>query len=297
MNEHLAVWYYVLAGKRMGPVSLDEIRELIESGKVRPETKVWSQIVRGEWQAARDTALSEIFALLPPEPPEPPPLEPSSLEPPPLPSGDKGQSNVSDTLNETFSSVSEQGKRVFDEIQAYTVTTTAEGKRIDDRPIWAVVVVLLLIVIIGWIFKVDLRIISGIVALPLCFIDWQKLKADGLPVPSGWWILFTPVYLWKRAELLKQKKHYVAVWMGIVAISTAISLLSPRNAALESIACSTVTDILQKQYHQRAYCQGLRITGKSGNEYDAKATLSNGEKVRVRMRKSTEGGLYVEILP
>lgn len=49
----MAEWYYQgPAGKRMGPVSADELRKLAAAGRIRPDDLVWHEGLT-EWAAAR----------------------------------------------------------------------------------------------------------------------------------------------------------------------------------------------------------------------------------------------------
>jgi hypothetical protein len=43
-------WYYVLKGKRQGPVEVDQLKELIEQGTLTSQTKVWNPEMGHEWK-------------------------------------------------------------------------------------------------------------------------------------------------------------------------------------------------------------------------------------------------------
>ncbi len=55
----------------------------------------------------------------------------------------------------------------------------------------------------------------------LCFADERALKTAGYDVSTlgVWWLFLIPVYLWKRAKLLKQVPAYFWVWIGCVVVS------------------------------------------------------------------------------
>lgn len=59
-------WYIALAsGGRQGPLSIDEVREALLDGRLRPETLVWAETM-AEWAPAAETELAELFGALPP---------------------------------------------------------------------------------------------------------------------------------------------------------------------------------------------------------------------------------------
>lgn len=72
----MASWHYVVGQDRFGPVSDDEIRELIRSGRINRETLVWQPGFDG-WRTASEV-LSSILDEVPPPLPSPPPV-PSSV--------------------------------------------------------------------------------------------------------------------------------------------------------------------------------------------------------------------------
>ena len=60
-------WYYAQQGQRKGPVSEEQIRQLMSSGQIQPTDLVWKQGM-AQW-----TQASQVFATLPPNPNVPPP--------------------------------------------------------------------------------------------------------------------------------------------------------------------------------------------------------------------------------
>lgn len=62
-----AKWYYADEGSRTGPISRAELEKLIQNGKVKPTTLVWSG--EGDWRPAQETELSSFFSVAPDSPP------------------------------------------------------------------------------------------------------------------------------------------------------------------------------------------------------------------------------------
>ncbi len=53
-------WYYVLEGRRVGPVEYDTMQRAASAGTVSAETSVWREGMKG-WQPAKDTELAGLF--------------------------------------------------------------------------------------------------------------------------------------------------------------------------------------------------------------------------------------------
>ena len=48
-------WYYASNGEKRGPISLDEMKALAASGRLRPTDVVWADGMQ-EWKPARDVS-------------------------------------------------------------------------------------------------------------------------------------------------------------------------------------------------------------------------------------------------
>ena len=64
-DVELKNWYYVSKGNRLGPVSENEIRVLIELDEIFPSTNVWRQGLQN-WAELNQTELSIMFEYSPP---------------------------------------------------------------------------------------------------------------------------------------------------------------------------------------------------------------------------------------
>jgi hypothetical protein len=61
--------------------------------------------------------------------------------------------------------------------------------------------------------------ITGLLNIPLFILDANLLKRNGYNPPKMWTSLLVPVYLFKRATLLGQKKAYFVVWIAAFILS------------------------------------------------------------------------------
>lgn len=84
-----------------------------------------------------------------------------------------------------------------------------------------------------------------------CVLDAKRLKAAGHPAPPGSWALIVPVYLWKRATMLKQQRTIFAAWCAVFAFSLFLpgGLAEPEtkarvqcNPTNDSFTCSVIHD-------------------------------------------------------
>lgn len=165
---------------------------------------------------------------------------------------------------------------------------------IDQRIAWAIVAV----PVIGSI--VQLFVDSSLVYLYLvgnailCIYDARFLKGAGYDAPDGWSLYVVPVYLWKRAALLKQKPFLVVAWLTAFAASIWIDHAG-ENASLQASACPLVTQIIQQQLHASASCKGVSLVKEvGGGFYTATATLDNGNDIKITIQRRGKD-IYVQI--
>ncbi|MCF8025806.1 MAG: DUF4339 domain-containing protein [Desulfobacteraceae bacterium] len=234
-------WYYALKGEQVGPVSLQEIQGLVDEGKINLETKVWNG--EGDWKAAKDTEVSELFKR-----------QVASNVPPPL-----------------------------------------TGSDVNNKFIWAVVAVPIVGVIIELLAGTELVWLYIVANIVCCVLDEKKLKKAGQKSPTNWMVFLVPVYLWKRASLLNQKKHYFWGWCAAFVLSILIGI-GGNQAALEEAARPVVTQIIQEQLYGSAECKAVSIDEEvSDGFYKATATLDNGNELRITIEERKDGQIYVQI--
>src|SRR4029453_17968949 len=74
-----SVWYYVVNGTQVGPVSLAEVKAAADTGKLAPTDLVWEEGTP-DWVAAR--TISGLFCAAPPPKPSGSPQPTYALSPP-----------------------------------------------------------------------------------------------------------------------------------------------------------------------------------------------------------------------
>lgn len=169
------------------------------------------------------------------------------------------------------------------------------GSDVDNKYIWAIVAVPIVGVIIELIAGTELVWIYIAANIACCVLDERKLEGAGQKSPTNWMAFLVPLYLWKRAELLNQKKHYF--WAWIVAFSFSILIgIGGNQAMIEEAACPVVTDIIQRQLFGSATCKAVNISEEISNGfYLAIATLDNGNNLRITIEEREDGQIYVQI--
>lgn len=136
-----------------------------------------------------------------------------------------------------------------------------------------------------------------IATIALLYKDWKLLELNNKATFSVWWILFSPVYLFKRANAKGESKRLFAVWIGIIAIFMVCNFLfSSGRAELESAACETVSDIYRTQLHRPGItCKSVAITESNGKNHVGFVELSNGSTRDVTVQEYNDGQIYVTV--
>ncbi|HET6807093.1 MAG TPA: DUF4339 domain-containing protein [Frateuria sp.] len=166
---------------------------------------------------------------------------------------------------------------------------------VDNRFVWAVVAVPLVGVLIELLASRELVWLYVAANVICCVLDERKLKSAGHKVPASWMTVLVPVYLWQRASLLSQKKHYFWAWIAAFLLSTFIGW-GGNEANLEASACPVVTQIVQRQFGGGAACKSVSIDEEvSDGFYRATATLDNGNDLSITIEKKGDDQIYVRI--
>lgn len=166
---------------------------------------------------------------------------------------------------------------------------------VDNRFVWGVVAVPFIGGLAEYLVGHDLIWLYILLNIGLCVLDERRLKAAGHPAPESFWTVLIPVYLWKRADLLKQKKHYVWGWIAATVLASAMTW-GANQTDIEDTACQTVTDIIHNQLHESAVCKAVNIDSKvSDGFYKATATLNNGNDLAITVEERDDGQIYVTI--
>jgi hypothetical protein len=184
---------------------------------------------------------------------------------------------------------------LFKRQEASTFPPPLTGSDVNNTFIWAVVAVPIVGVIIELLAGTDLVWLYIVANIACCALDEMKLKKAGQKAPTNWMVFLVPVYLWKRASLLNQKKHYFWAWCAAFVLSTLIGI-GGHQAALEESACPVVTQIIQGQLFGSATCKAVSIDEDvSDGFYKATATLDNGNELRITIEERKDGQIYIQI--
>lgn len=143
-------------------------------------------------------------------------------------------------------------------------------------------------------------VISLIVTVLTIFVlykDWKILEKNNLATFSKWWILISPVYLFKRSTAKQENKKFFALWMAVIIIFvTSNMVFVGGKSAVESAACGVVTDIYRTQFHQPGKtCKSVTITESSGKNHYGIAEMSDGAVNDVTIKELSDGQIYVTI--
>jgi hypothetical protein len=179
-------WFYTQGGQRKGPVPADELRELLATLTIDGETPVWRKGL-ADWQPLRNT---EIGAQL-------------KDTPPPI-----AANHVNNGLVWALA---------FAPL-AYLFVDAALLNYQNSHPAG------------DTFFEAFLAPLSWLVPIltnaALCLVDTEQLKRAGYS--SGWLTLFAlllaPVYLFVRAQRLRQTPTYGFVWIGSFIVSIILSV-------------------------------------------------------------------------
>jgi len=174
-------WFYTQGGQRKGPVPADELRELLATLTIDGETPVWRKGL-ADWQPLRNT---EIAAHLKDTPP----------------------AVAANQLNNGLVWALAFAPLVYLFIDV-ALLNYQNNHPADDE-----------------FFETFLSPLSWLVPVltnaALCLVDTEQLKRAGYS--SGWLTLFAlllaPVYLFVRAQRLRQTPTYGFVWIASFIIS------------------------------------------------------------------------------
>jgi len=94
-----------------------------------------------------------------------------------------------------------------------------------------------------------LSVVTLLASAALVLADRQRLQRFGLAgggLPSAWWFLVAPVYLWRRATALGASRAPVWVWLASTAVAFVISIavlgVIASQAAQERAAAERLPD-------------------------------------------------------
>lgn len=191
------------------------------------------------------------------------------------------------------------------------------GKDIDNRLAWGIVAVPLVGMVLEAITGSALTWLYLAANIALCILDERRLKAAGHEAPSSWWCILVPVYLWKRAGLLKQSKKIFWCWIAAFALALMLGG-GGHQANLEASAAPVVTQLIKDAFQQQRAaeffggniaaagadpekdapkCKAVKIDKKvSDGFYYATAFLDTGKTIKISIEEQGEQILVKTVL-
>lgn len=168
-------------------------------------------------------------------------------------------------------------------------------EEINNQYIWIVVLTPFIGGFVELLLEQDFALIYFLLNVIFCVLDEKLLKSKGYQTPNSLWLIFIPVYLWKRANTLKQNKVHFWGWIAAIIISIMITI-GVNNTALEESALPVVNQILQANLGAgSAKCIKVTITEEvTDSFFKAIASLNNGNELKINIEKK-ENQIYVTI--
>lgn len=165
----------------------------------------------------------------------------------------------------------------------------------DNRFAWAIVALPIVGSITALVFGSHFGYPYAFAIIYLCVLDAWLLKAAGHNAPSAWWwFMITPLYLWKRSKLLKQRPIIVMAFLAAAIASILLDEVISKTG-IEASACPLVTQIIQQQLYASASCKDVSIVKDVGDGfYTATATLDNGNDIKIAIQQRGNE-IYVQI--
>lgn len=131
-------------------------------------------------------------------------------------------------------------------------------------------------------------------------LDTRKIMDSGNTAPSWGWLLFVPIYLWKRDTLTQKKNRNIfAAWMVLCVLSFGSGFMAmnkDNHAAVEQDVCS-VLDTLDSLKANNVTCvRAYNMEEQYDGYWKGSAHLSNNRDVNVSADYNKEKGMvYVQI--
>lgn len=172
-------WYYVQNGVKRGPINADELKALLKSKTIEPETQVWREGFR-DWKSVRETELVDTIQGVPP------PISPTLVR--------NGLVWTAALLPLVFGFIDAS---IVHENQMALMRTFSLGaplkKAIPEIP----------------------AAIPGGTTLLLCLWDYLRLRKAGYDLSKIIWtaIILPPIHLFLRAKKVRQRPTYAITWI------------------------------------------------------------------------------------
>lgn len=85
-----------------------------------------------------------------------------------------------------------------------------------DKYSWIYLGILVITIIAQWFIEMNLCIPALIANFAVMRGEVKLANSDGLSMPSKWWCLIMPVYIWRRLTMLKQSRIHFWLWIGVL---------------------------------------------------------------------------------
>jgi hypothetical protein len=171
-------WFYAVGGQRLGPVSADGLRELLDGQTIDRDTPVWRKGMV-DWQPLSKTEIGVHLTETPP------PVRPNDIN-----NGFVWALAIA-PIAYIFVQIA---------IVDYQTSHLGEDVSFSSALVW---------------------LLPALANATLCILDEQQLKRAGYN--SGWMTIFAlllaPVYLFMRAQRLRQTPSYGYVWIASFIVS------------------------------------------------------------------------------
>lgn len=106
-------------------------------------------------------------------------------------------------------------------------TPLSENLPVSNVAVWVVAFLPLLSMALTYITGMSAAetVIVGVgINSVLCFVDERRLKQAGYNTQKlgYWWLILIPVYLWKRATLMRDGRPYFWTWLAVMVLTVTV---------------------------------------------------------------------------
>ncbi len=254
-------WRYTTSdGQRGGPIEQSELQGMLRSGLLPPSTMVWTDGMPGWESAANIPSLAARYGVGDVQAPAPAPESPTWYY------ADRGR-QVGPVTWSDISGLARSGivtgetpvwggqgdwrpASQSDLSQVFAASRPAgppplSGEYVNNTFAWLCVAVPFVPNLIELADpsadKLSMYASLGLYVL-VSALDAKSLKGAGHAAPATGWTFFIPVYLWKRASILKQSRANFAAWCVTLLLSIGISagLTAPETKV--NVVCNPTND-------------------------------------------------------
>ena len=176
-----------------------------------------------------------------------------------------------------------------------------DNLELHNKLIWVAIALFIVGILSGFFFGVivnyTINMFIMIALLILFYMDWKLLEKHGKANFSKWWMLISPVYIFKRCKAINQGKKLFFIWIAIIFVhGLGTAIFSGGTAVLEHSACNVVTDIYHTQLRQYSKtCKNVTITESQGKHHYGFAELSDGSTRDISVSETPNGQIYVRL--